>query len=79
MSEELNKSDKRVWYDKTTKAVLGTGNINLVELDGVVCVDSIDWNPETQEFIQNFTGSIEGDGPWWYWEDGNLYSAPPVP
>lgn len=77
MSQELDKSDKRIWYNKKTRVVHGTGNINLIEKDGQVIVDSPDWDSENHVFIRNFTGSVEGDGPWYYHDGGVLRTAPP--
>lgn len=68
-----------IWYDKNSGLVHGHGNVNLIEVDGEIVVDSVDWNKETKAFIPDFNGPIEGDGPWYYWGDGTVRAAPLVP
>ncbi len=66
-----------IWYDIHTKQVLGTGMLHVLEEEGKRFIDSIDWNEETQIFIENYEPPIVEPGPWWYWEDGKVYQSPP--
>ena len=66
-----------VWYNKETRAVMGTGDIHIIEENGKRIVDSVDWNEQTQDFVEKYDQPIEEPGPWWYWEDGLVHQSPP--
>jgi len=63
-----------VWYDKTSRLVYGTGSIEYALIDKNPVIDSVTWDSKEQAVILDFEGTIEGEGPWWLWDDGNLHS-----
>lgn len=63
-----------VWYDKVSKLVHGTGALEYTMVEENPVIDSATWDSKKQAVILGFKGTIEGEGPWWLWEDGNLYS-----
>lgn len=65
-----------VWYDRATKFVYGLGAVTVTIVRGLPAIESATWDFDTQDFIVGWNGTIEGNGPWWLWSDGNLHATP---